>query len=700
MDGRNKGIERRMMNKNIYKLCNVELKADADERIITGYASTKDIDRQGDIVEPKAFNDTMTEFMSNPVLQYGHNYGGLPIGKIVEYEVKRKGLWIKAKISDTADDIWDLVKEGILKGISIGFRIVDSVDVEQEKEIIRKIRKLDLFEISIVNVPANAAALIESAKGLGIELKSINLDPKIQGKLFNEPTGLTRKEIKMETTEEMKKLQTDVADLREKIGSADEAHKMLADVQTSIKGLVKESDLVELKEKAQVDLLAATEKLHEEIEQKWVKPPKAAFDVASVEQAKRLGMTKNLDNPQVFKSMLINENFDNAAHSVGLGDQKHLLKELQDASDNLMTVGAYLGLSKVDHTGELAWVQNPAKLKVYDRYKKLLDIHLKALDTATAGEGYEWLPTGMSAILQEGLELERGLAKRLPRFSQPTKSYVWPLLTSDCTAYIVSEAISDANANTIAASTPGTSNITFTANGMGAGVWTSNEEIEDSIIAILPFMKKTLMKALINGEENALINGDNATTHQDTDVAALGASDIRKIFDGLRFDALNTSGANYDISTTLTYAKLLTTLSYAGKYGMIPGRGFFITSVLGYFKILGLSEFTGYSNFFVNMVAAKGALPNAIGHDIVPSAYSREVLDPNGVNGASDNIHNAIIFVNPDGWMIGDRRIYTVEQANYMWTQQKAVVATQRIDFQKMVPSTDTPTSIGYNIHN
>jgi len=678
------------MNKKLYKLCNVEIKADTDERIITGYASTKDIDRQGDIVEPKAFAETMETYMKNPVLQYGHDYMGLPIGKIVEYEIKRKGLWIKAKISETADDIWALVKEGILKGISIGFRIVDSVDVEQEKEIIRKIRKLDLFEISLVNVPANATALIESAKGLGIELKSINIAPKI------EPV-LKGKENEMPEVE-LKKLQEDVEKIKEGLTSIDKAHKALADIQEAVKGNVKESDLKALEEKSTAALLAATEKIHEEIAQKWVKPPKAGADLASVEQAKRLGMTKNLDNPAVFKSMLINENYEKAANSVGLGNQKHLLEELQEASDDLMFVGGYLGMTKTGHTGELIWREDPSKLKVYNRYKLLLAEHLKALDTETAGEGYEWLPTGMSAILQEGLELERGLAKRIPRFSQPTKSYVWPLLTTDCTAYIVSEAISDSNANTITASTPTTSNITFTAQSMGAGVWTSNEEIEDSIIAILPFMKKTLMKALINGEENALINGDNSSTHQDTDVAALGASDIRKIFDGLRYDALNTSGAKYDVSGTLTYAKLLAILEAAGKYA-IAGNGFLIVSPKGYFKILALSDLTA-SSVLANIVAQKGKLPNALGCDIVPSAYSREVLDPNGVNGASDNIHNAIIYLNPDGWMIGDRRIYTVEQANYVWTQQKAVVASQRIDFQKMVPSTDTPTSIGYNIQN
>ena len=232
---------------------------------------------------------------------------------------------------------------------------------------------------------------------------------------------------------------------------------------------------------------------------------------------------------------------------------------------------------------------------------------------------------------------------------------------------------------------------------MGSAIFTSDEEVEDSIIPILPFMRTELATAQRNGEENALINGDDATTHQDTDVAALGSSDIRKIFDGLRLDAI--ANASYGMSGTLTYAKMVSVLETSGKWGLPEaGDGLWLVSVAAYYKMLGLSEFTGY-NVFSNMaVAGTGSLPNALGHPVVPSAYMRQDLDPNGVNAASDNVHTAIMYLNPKGYMIGDRKIYTVESDRYPLTGQTVIVAKQRIDFKKMATTSATPCSIGINI--
>jgi hypothetical protein len=143
---------------------------------------------------------------------------------------------------------------------------------------------------------------------------------------------------------------------------------------------------------------------------------------------------------------------------------------------------------------------------------------------------------------------------------------------------------------------------------------------------------------------------------------------------------------------------LVALLEDAGKYGIAPGKGFFAASIAAYYKALALTQVTGYDAFGASAVVAKGALPRILGHEMVPTENMRQDLGPVGVNAASDNVHTAILYVNPDGFLIGDRRNYTVEQATYPLTQQRVTVATQRLDMQKMVPSTDTPCSILYNI--
>ena len=54
------------------------------------------------------------------------------------------------------------VKEGILSAFSIGFRMLEDEIVDE----IRHITKLELYEVSIVSIPANREALFDISKGL------------------------------------------------------------------------------------------------------------------------------------------------------------------------------------------------------------------------------------------------------------------------------------------------------------------------------------------------------------------------------------------------------------------------------------------------------------------------------------------------------------------------------------------------------
>ena len=654
--------------------------------------------------------------MKNPVGFLCHQAWGLPAWKILKAEIREEGLWIEGYISETEEEAWTLIKEGILRALSIGFRIKKS-ELDEDTEI-RTIKDLELLEISLVGIPANPETLIQQARSKGLNFKSLDKYLKITTEKKGDMTfeyddenkNLTVGEPTKEEFDEMeaKEVMDKIGLLENKIDSIpkglteEEAKKTITDINKAIDelkdsntGLVKTSDLEDLKTKSKDDLLEAMKTLEKKMEETWVKPPKIEHDFSSIGQAKRLGNLEGLDNPVNFKMALIGTDVEKAAAQLGMMDNKHLLKELQEASDDLLIVGAYMKM--VGGTPEGAvWNRSPQRLKTYKRYMALVAEFQKAMDTGTSGEGSDWLPTGMSSQLAETLRIERTLGKLLPRFPQPMKSYVWPLRTSGATAYIVSEATADSAANVFALTTPGTSSITFTAKGMGAGIVTSDEETEDSIIPILPFIRTELARALADGEENALINGDDATTHQDTDVAALGASDIRKIFDGLRFDALaNASG---DASGTLTYALMISTLKKAGKYSVPKEKGFWLAGIDSYYKMMALSEFTGYNVFAQMAVAGKGELPLAIGHPVVISAYMRNDLGPVGVNAASDNVHTALMFVCPSGYMIGDRQIYTVESDRLVMTSQSVLVAKQRIDFKKMKPSTDTTSSILYNI--
>lgn len=153
-------------------------KKDADgNRRISGYANTPTKDRVGDIVEVAAFIETMPKFMRNPIMLLMHNANN-PIGYWDQYEVRQEGLWVSGIIiqgTDEADKAWTLIEQGVLKALSIGFIELDAM--YDDRESAYHITNLELLEISVVSVPANADALFTVGKSG--EVKSIELlDPE------------------------------------------------------------------------------------------------------------------------------------------------------------------------------------------------------------------------------------------------------------------------------------------------------------------------------------------------------------------------------------------------------------------------------------------------------------------------------------------------------------------------------------------
>lgn len=134
---------------------------DRSGRLIEGYASTRDLDRTGDVVQPGAFAESLKDFLANPVLTYMHDWSN-PIGKIISARIDEFGLFIRAEISETADRVWKLIEEGILRAFSIGYEVVDEKLVDGVNHILG----LRLYEVAIVSIPANRRALFSVSKAL------------------------------------------------------------------------------------------------------------------------------------------------------------------------------------------------------------------------------------------------------------------------------------------------------------------------------------------------------------------------------------------------------------------------------------------------------------------------------------------------------------------------------------------------------
>jgi hypothetical protein len=158
------------MNGNSVNLTMPISKIDEEKRIVSGFATLDNIDKQGDRVLPEASEKAFANFRGNVRLMHQP----IPAGKVVSFrsdtffdpETKKQytGVFVDTYVSKGAQDIWEMVLDGTLTGFSIGGAIRDT-DTELDEEsnkTVRVIKEYDLVELSLVDSPANQFANIFS----------------------------------------------------------------------------------------------------------------------------------------------------------------------------------------------------------------------------------------------------------------------------------------------------------------------------------------------------------------------------------------------------------------------------------------------------------------------------------------------------------------------------------------------------------
>jgi|SRR6185369_3088582 len=154
-----------------YKHLDVDIKGIDDENhIIRGVFSTADEDRQGEIVDQKSWQ--LDDYLKNPVILFAHDHSQPAIGKALSLGFNSDGnlegeIQFAAKEYDFANTIYKLYKGGYMRAFSVGFQN-EVTEVDQQDQV--TLKQNTLFEISTVNVPANALAL---AKSKGIDTSSL-----------------------------------------------------------------------------------------------------------------------------------------------------------------------------------------------------------------------------------------------------------------------------------------------------------------------------------------------------------------------------------------------------------------------------------------------------------------------------------------------------------------------------------------------
>jgi HK97 family phage major capsid protein/HK97 family phage prohead protease len=137
-----------------------------DRRVIRGMATTPEVDRQGDIVDPfgvKVADDIPLFLYHDSNQTVGRAKFGAPTKEGIPFEARIPVVKEAGRLKDRVDEAWQMVKYNLITGVSIGFRAMEN-GYERMKNGGLKFTATEVLELSLVPVPANASATITAIK--------------------------------------------------------------------------------------------------------------------------------------------------------------------------------------------------------------------------------------------------------------------------------------------------------------------------------------------------------------------------------------------------------------------------------------------------------------------------------------------------------------------------------------------------------
>lgn len=134
--------------------------------VFTGYAArfnTADLGR--DLIVPGAFAESLAQRGAAGVRMLFQHDPAEPIGVWLELREDTRGLFVRGRlISEIARgrEVLSLMRAGAIDGLSIGFQTVEGRT--HPKTGIRRLSKIDLWEISVVTFPMHPGARVGAFK--------------------------------------------------------------------------------------------------------------------------------------------------------------------------------------------------------------------------------------------------------------------------------------------------------------------------------------------------------------------------------------------------------------------------------------------------------------------------------------------------------------------------------------------------------
>jgi HK97 family phage prohead protease len=638
---------------------------------IKGSASTDALDRAGDIIEGNAWTKGgLDNFKNNPVILFNHNYDR-PIGRAKEIGVTENGLELTARISKSAGEIKDLIKDGVLGAFSVGFKVKDADYISETDGY--KIKDAELFEVSVVSVPCNQTAVFSLAKSFD----SMEEYDQFKKNFIKETSSIDAS-AKIEQSSEAKADKTETK-------MSEENKTPEVSPEFDLEAFAKQ---VADQTATSIAMKQAEQKAKEEAE------AKAQAEVEATEKAE-------LDAEQEKQKVVVKSSISGAEKLINdvaakveerQGDLESVVKELQ---------------SELSEKSEEIQAMRESKRIFQDRgnknWKEAFEgdiVDAKILGLAT-GRGYD---TPYAKSVMEKVNAHSGVAVSSADFEQIVSTNVERDIQNELVLAPLFREIQMNSANMIIPILPDSGYAEFTTNQVASGSsphgnlaqtgdtygapfggvdltektlsthklisqsYLGNETEEDAIMPILPLIRESIVRSHAKGIENALLLGNHSTG-----VYTSGT------FDGLikmaSADSDETQSATAVASDTVTAAELLALRKNMGKYGVNPNDVTYIVSQSAYFQLLEDAEFQDAN--LVGDMATK--LTGEIGQ-----VFGSRVLMCDEFPAQAANGYGAIA-VYARNYVMPRLRGVTIESDYEVANQRRVLVASQRIGFTDLI---------------
>jgi len=597
---------------------------------IEGYASTDDVDRQGDIVPASVWKKGIQNYLKNPVILAYHDHSE-PVGRMVEHRVDGKGLWIKARISSAATEVFNLVKDGILTAFSIGFRIVDA-EYDAAKELF-VVKELELHEISVVSVPANQNTLFSLSKAFDTaeEFKFFKMQfaPNSDSAKGLESSTEANSQINKEwNIMDPKQLEQMLADAANK--AAEQTAKAIAESQAKAAAEKAAADKAEAELDARVKAAVASisttdtgaERLMAEVEKRLATAEESSKSVIAGLEASLKEKAAEIE--AITKSKM---SFSEAKDGMSYADKEKavLLSKMAGKSVDGTRTGRELVQKYGAHVPSATWE------------------------------------------LEVSLNLEAEVRRRLvvaPIFrniAMQTNVMTIPVNPEAGTATWVTNAdfgavpgsLGAAGASAGGNATHAIKEITLNAYKVATNEYTAYEEEEDSLIALMPIIRDGMIRRVARAVDKAFLLG-----------AGSGSDPVK----GLANWASNTTATGNTVAAGLTVAKLRTLRQGLGAWGLDPQEVIYIVNTDVYYQLLEDTVFQTMNQVGTQATLLTGQIGQIGGS---PVLVSGEFATPGtGVPGA--------VCLNPGNFIVGNQRGLRIDTQELVETQRRVMVASLR----------------------